>query len=208
MRGNHALAGAPSGKYESRRWTFPFVPPVSIVNALTLRPFNTIYYYQQFRKGRQRTRHYEPFFYPLDGILEWNRIYGPRGFYQYQCVIPHETGKEALRTLLEEVADSGMGSILAVLKICGARSSPGILSFPRPGVSLALDFPNRGATLHRLFDRLDHVVDEAGGRLYPAKDGCMPGALFRKGYPRWQEFLEYRDPHFESSFWRRVTEGV
>jgi hypothetical protein len=81
-----------------------------------------------------------------------------------------------------------------------------MLSFPREGISLALDFPNRGARLARLFDTLDAIVHEAGGRLYPAKDGRMPGRLFRDGYPRWQEFSRYLDPRASSSFWRRVME--
>jgi hypothetical protein len=90
----------------------------------------------------------------------------------------------------------------------GDLESPGMLSFPRPGVTLALDFPNRGAALERLFVELDAIVSHAGGRLYPAKDGRMPGKLFREGFARWQEFTRYIDPRCSSSFWRRVMEGV
>jgi hypothetical protein len=135
-------------------------------------------------------------------------MYGPRGFYQYQCVVPTLHGKEAVSELLNEIARSGMGSFLAVLKVCGDIDSPGMISFPLPGVSLALDFPNRGEALHRLFQRLDTIVSAAGGRLYPAKDGRMPVSLFQSGYPRWQEFSHYIDPHFSSSFWRRVMENA
>jgi FAD/FMN-containing dehydrogenase len=206
IRGNHTPAGAVLGKYSPKTITFPFIPPVSMVNSLTLKAFNTAYYHKQLQKKSRHIQYYEPFFYPLDGILEWNRMYGSNGFYQYQCVIPKQRGKEAISDLLKEIAKSGMGSFLAVLKVCGNIQSPGMLSFPLPGVSLALDFPNRGG-VHQLFSRLDSIVNSAGGRLYPAKDGRMPGELFRNGYPLWQEFTNYIDPRFSSSFWRRVMES-
>jgi hypothetical protein len=97
--------------------------------------------------------------------------------------------------------------MLAVLKLFGDVSSPGMLSFPRPGITLALDFPNRGERLERLFQALDQIVQSAGGRLYPAKDGRMPGSLFKSGYPRWPEFARFIDPRCSSSFWRRVMES-
>jgi len=208
MRGNHAPAGTVLGKYSPKTIIFPFAPSVSMINSLTLKAFNTAYYHKQLQKKNRQIQHYEPFFYPLDGILEWNRMYGSNGFYQYQCVIPSQCGKEAISDLLKEIAQSGMGSFLAVLKVCGNIQSPGMLSFPLPGVSLALDFPNRGEELHQLFSQLDSIVNSAGGRLYPAKDGRMSGELFRSGYPRWQEFANYIDPRFSSSFWRRVMEGT
>lgn len=208
MRGNHAPVPAASGNYIEKSLTFPFVPPLSLVNALSLKAFNELYYRKQLQKHSRSIQHYQPFFYPLDGLLEWNRMYGPNGFYQYQCVLPGSAGKLAVAELLSEIAKSGMGSFLAVLKLCGDVNSPGMLSFPLQGVSLALDFPNRGAPLHKLFKRLDQVTAAAGGRLYPAKDGRMPGELFRAGYPRWQEFTQYIDPQFSSSFWRRVMEDA
>ena len=206
VRGNHAADN--SNCYQSKTHTFPFVPPVSMVNALTLKAFNTLYYHRQIQKITRQTVHYAPFFYPLDGILEWNRLYGPRGFHQYQCVIPTSYSQAAITELLHEIGKSGMGSFLAVLKLCGDISAPGMLSFPLAGVSLALDFPNRGDRLEQLFKRLDAIVSAAQGRLYPAKDGRMPGYLFRSGYPRWQEFSTYIDPAFSSSFWRRVVEDI
>jgi FAD/FMN-containing dehydrogenase len=205
-RGNHASASVHSDQYSSKSKTFPFVPPLSLINAWTLKAFNTAYYHKQIQRETQKTQHYEPFFYPLDGLLEWNRIYGPRGFFQYQCIVPSVNGKDVIEELLNQIAYSGMGSFLAVLKVCGDVRSPGMLSFPLPGVSLALDFPNRGEKTHKLFQRLDEIISAAGGRLYPAKDGRMPGHLFRSGYPLWQEFSHYIDPHFSSSFWRRISE--
>lgn len=205
-RGNHAPAGTNAGRHSAKAHTFPFVPPVSVVNAWTLQAFNSVYYHKQLRRSARQVQHYEPFFYPLDGMLEWNRMYGPRGFYQYQCVLPKAHGQAAITEMLDAVAHSGMGSFLAVLKMCGAITSPGVLSFPLPGVSLALDFPNQGERLQQLFTRLDDIVRAAQGRLYPAKDACMPGELFRAGYPQWQHFAGFVDPGFSSSFWRRVME--
>jgi FAD/FMN-containing dehydrogenase len=205
QRANHVGAIPARERAPARRLSVPIAPPVSLVNPLSLRAFNTLYYYRQ-RPARRRTlQHYERFFYPLDRIRHWNRLYGRRGFYQYQCIIPGGGGREAVAALLAAIGASGQGSFLAVLKVCGALESLGLLSFPMAGVTLALDFPNRGASLARLFAELDEIVSRAGGRLYPAKDARMPGSLFRSGYPRWQEFARFIDPRFSSSFWRRVT---
>jgi FAD/FMN-containing dehydrogenase len=178
------------------------------VHAWSLKAFNAFYYHKQLAKQRRAIQHYAPFFYPLDGLLEWNRLYGPRGFYQYQCVVPLSAGRAATTHLLDAISQSGMGSFLAVLKLCGLPASPGMLSFPCPGMTLALDFANRGKPLQRLFARLDAIVCRAGGRLYPAKDGRMPGTLFRRGYPNWEAFSRFIDPRFSSSFWRRVMEDA
>jgi FAD/FMN-containing dehydrogenase len=212
MRGNHAAADLDSSRVPAaqraretvRYWRIPFSPPVSLVNSLTLKVFNATYFHRQRGARARMLQHYRPFFYPLDALLEWNRIYGPRGFYQYQCVVPNQHAMLGVRSLLETIAASGMGSFLAVLKQFGNPPSRGMLSFPMPGTTLALDFPNRGPRLHQLFAALDRVVIDSGGRLYPAKDGRMGPAMFKAGYPRWQEFLSYVDPRFSSSFWRRV----
>jgi FAD/FMN-containing dehydrogenase len=206
QRANHAEAPARIVPAHPRRVGIPFTPPFSLINAASLRLFNTTYYHRQRGARNRSIVRFEPFFYPLDNILHWNRLYGPRGLYQYQCVIPSACGRDATEALLGAIARSGLGSMLAVLKVFGSLSSPGLLSFPRQGVTLALDFPNRGERLERLFKELDHIVQSAGGRLYPAKDGRMPGALFRSGYPRWSEFARFVDPRCSSSFWRRVME--
>ena len=203
-RANHAPADGGGARGRSPRLTVPFTPPISLVNGASLRILNTAYYHRQ-RAHRGSLEHFQSFFYPLDGILHWNRLYGPRGLYQYQCVVPLAVGRDATAALLQAIARSGLGSFLAVLKLFGGLNSSGMLSFPREGITLALDFPNRGERLERLFRELDAIVVEAGGRLYPAKDGRMPGSLFRSGYPRWAEFSRYIDPNCSSSFWRRVT---
>ncbi len=203
LRANHARLE--SGVATLRQLPgMPFTPPVSLVNRMTLRPANGLYYHLQRRSAGDRREDYRPFFYPLDRVPDWNRAYGPRGFYQYQCVLPTPSRRDALQALLAETAQSCTGSVLAVLKTFGQRHSAGMLSFPRPGATLALDFPNRGDETLALMERLDAVVAEAGGRLYPAKDARMPRDLFQAGYPRLQEFLPFRDEGISSALSRRL----
>lgn len=203
MRANPSAATrGPTPQTKERR--MPFTPPVSLVNRLTLRPFNAAYYHLQRKRAGRALQHYEPFSYPLDGLLEWNRMYGPHGFYQYQSVVPPYARLDATHAMLREIARSGEGSFLAVLKTFGQRSARGMLSFPRPGTTLALDFPNRDERTLRLFDRLDAIVLEAGGALYPAKDARMPRHVFEAGYPRLHEFLPMRDAGMSSAMSRRL----
>jgi len=205
-RGNHAPEGVTNPpRPPSRSFTFPVELPVSLVNGLTLHAFNRLCYNRQREPRTQSLVHYAPFFYPLDALLEWNRIYGPRGFFQYQCVLPGADGRTAVRELLERIAASREGSFLAVLKIFGDPESPGLLSFPCAGVTLAVDFPNRGQPTLALMESLDGVVRAAGGRLYPAKDARMCGEDFRRAYPAWEQLEALRDPAISSSFWKRMT---
>lgn len=208
MRGNHAPAlNAIHPAAPARRWRVPVTPPFSLVGSWSLKAFNTLYYHRQRVDSTRQISHYAPFFYPLDSLLNWNRIYGQRGFLQYQCAIPTAHGQAAIRELLERIAQSGKGSFLAVLKIFGEIPAMGWLSFPRPGVTLALDFPNEGPTTFALLESLDTVVAAAGGAVYPAKDARMSGTRFREFFPQWQRFSAYIDPQFSSSFWRRVMES-
>jgi hypothetical protein len=182
----------------------PFVPPISLVNRLTLKPFNTFYFEWNRKRAGKRLTHHESFFYPLDNIREWNRMYGPKGFYQYQSVIPREVGQDATAEMLSVIKQSGMGSFLAVLKTFGQRQSVGMMSFPMPGVTLALDFPNQGTLTEKLFSQLDAIVREAGGRNYPAKDARIPRDMFEAGYSRLDAFKAYRDPGITSQMSRRL----
>jgi FAD/FMN-containing dehydrogenase len=185
------------------RLSVPLDAPGAAVNALTVGALNVAYRGRNRRPRRYR-QHYGPFFYPLDGIGSWNRLYGPRGFHQYQFAVPFSAAAEALAECMRLVARSGQGSFLSVLKTFGALPSPGLMSFPRPGVTLALDFPNRGDATSRLLDDLDRVVSAAGGRLYPAKDARMPAAMLRQGYPGWERFLGLLDPAMRSDFLDRM----
>jgi FAD/FMN-containing dehydrogenase len=205
MRGNHAQSKDANPRRRAPR-TFPFTPPLSLINGLSVRLFNELYFRRRSAQAPPALWHYQPFLFPLDGLLEWNRIYGPRGFFQYQCVLPggaEETG--ALQEMLRRIAKSGLGSFLVVLKQFGDLPSQGLLSFPRAGVTLALDFPNRGAPTLRLLEDLDTITRAAGGAVYPAKDARMSAASFQQYFPRWQQLRQFVDPAFSSSFWRRVT---
>jgi hypothetical protein len=152
--------------------------------------------------------HYDPFFFPLDSIREWNRIYGKTGLLQFQCVVPHGGARAAMRKILERIADDGSASFLAVLKNFGDVRSPGMLSFPRPGVTLALDFANRGERTLRLVHQVMAIARDAGGAFYPAKDACMSPEDLRASYPALGEFRRHVDPAFSSSFWRRAAGGT
>jgi FAD/FMN-containing dehydrogenase len=203
MRANHSDHVEPPPPLLKQR-SIPFVPPISTINHFSLPILNNAYFHLNRLKSGKRKAHYQPFFYPLDGIQYWNRMYGPKGFYQYQSVIPKEVGKEATQAMLDQVRKSGEGSFLAVLKTFGDRESKGMLSFPKPGITLAIDFPNNGTATEKLFNRLDTIVSEAGGRLYAAKDARMPKILFEAGYPHLNEFSAYRDSGISSALSRRL----
>ena len=202
--GDHAASGGLDSEAKGKL-RVPFTPPVSAINQVSLRLLNTSYYRMHKAGRHDATVSYDPFFYPLDSILEWNRMYGPKGFQQYQCVIPDNHAAAAIPELLGAIAASGSGSFLAVLKKCGDIPSPGLLSFPLPGVSLALDFSQQDSLDSKIFPRLDAIVRAAGGRLYPAKDAHMSGADFRNFYPNWAQVEALRDPALCSHFWNRVT---
>ena len=214
IEGKHADEGelpAPDAPATAPRISLPLDAPRWALSRPFVRAFNAAYFARQSRAGRYVT-HYEPYFYPLDAIGHWNRGYGRRGLLQYQFVVPFPSAGyagnpgqlDAVRVILQRIAESGAGSFLAVLKTFGDLPSPGMLSFPRPGVTLALDFANRGERTLRLLRGLDDVVRDARGRVYPAKDACMTGAAFRAFYPGWEAFAAHIDPGFSSSFWRRV----
>lgn len=194
-------------EYEApSRITVPITPPLSLINRLSLTSFNQLYWFKQPRRPKTVETGYEPFLYPLDRILEWHRIYGPKGFQQYQCVVPTMNARAATHSLMKEIAASGLGSVLSVLKTFGEPVSLGLLSFPMAGTTLALDFPNNSdsVALNKLFERLDAIVVEADGRLYPAKDAHMSGVDFRKFYPQWEKIEALRDTKLCSKFWQRV----
>ena len=217
MRGNHTpaaqlsarLAQSPLQINPKRKKSVPFNFPSFALSPLSVRLFNNRYY-----KGSRQGQHivdYDTFFYPLDSVLHWNRVYGKRGFFQYQAVFPSSTGRECLLELLGRLSASRRASFLAVLKTMG-KSSGGILSFPVPGQTLALDIPNNGRETIDFLQGLDQIVLRFGGRVYLAKDACMSPETFRAMYPRLPEFeqvLAKLDPagRFRSSQSRRLKIG-
>ncbi len=203
MRGNNAK-GIVKPQPKSKKLNVPFALPFSLVNQLSLKPFNTLYYHLNCLKQRKQVAHYESFFYPLDNIRNWNLIYGKKGFFQYQAAIPHHDRFDAVDAMLKQIAKVNMGSFLAVLKTFGNVKPAGLMSFPIHGATLALDFSNGDERTLKLFSSLDAIVREAKGRIYLAKDACMPKELFEEGYPRLQEFLAYRDAGISSALSRRL----
>lgn len=202
FRGKHA----PNEKSEPKpkNLSMPATPPISLINTLSTKIFNKIYFYLKSAAKAPFYSHYKSFFYPLDGISNWNRIYGTQGFYQYQCIIPTPHDIDGISLLIKEIGRHQTGSFLAVLKSFGTIPSTGMMSFPKAGLTLALDFPNHGKSTLDMFTRLDRIVGEMGGRLYFAKDARMPKSLAFSGYPRLEEFARYRDPGIDSALARRL----
>lgn len=184
MRGEHAfqhelpqnLKNNPLRLKKKFQPTVPFYFPNFVLNALTVKIFNLLYYKKQAKKEVKNFIDYETFFYPLDAINEWNKIYGKSGFIQYQMVIPKETGKEGMKRILETIANSGNGSFLAVLKLFGKNNPEAYNSFPFEGYTLALDF-KVNSKLKKLVDQLDQIVQEFGGRIYLTKDSMSRSSL-------------------------------
>jgi FAD/FMN-containing dehydrogenase len=205
MQGEHSQVPDKLSLSGEPRISVPLNLPAALLNRLTVSAFNTVYYHKQL--GRQKTAlmDYEPFFYPLDSVLHWNRIYGREGLLQFQCVLPESDGTRGITEILHSITASGLASFLAVIKVFGDLPSPGLLSFPRPGITLALDFPVRREVSFALLDRLADITLEHGGCIYPAKDARMTPRQYQTFYPQWRQFAGFIDPAFNSAFWQRVT---
>ncbi|MCX8525388.1 FAD-binding oxidoreductase [Chryseobacterium formosus] len=184
MRGEHAFSHELPQKFSKNPLrlkkkfspTVPFYFPGFVLNALTVKIFNFLYYKKQAKKELKNIIDYETYFYPLDAINEWNRIYGKSGFIQYQMVIPKENGKEGMKKILEAIANSGNGSFLAVLKLFGKDNPEAYNSFPVEGYTLALDF-KVNSKLKKLVSQLDQIVQDFGGRIYLTKDSMSKSSL-------------------------------
>lgn len=197
MLGEHALPEdlvgtswekKPLSVHPNRYTSVPFHFPKGLLNSWTVAAFNTLYFHKEIKQTRAFLTHYDPFFYPLDKILHWNRIYGKGGFLQYQFVIPFENGEVGLQRILEKIAGSGFASFLAVLKTFGPSAVPeSDLSFPEEGYTLALDF-SFSQGIFELLDHLDSLVLDLGGKIYLTKDARMQAATFAKMYPQVKEF--------------------
>jgi len=197
MLGEHARADEVAPQHRHRplhvpakpKHTFPFPLPGFALNPLTVRAFNALYYWNGTRKAGDSLVDWDEFFYPLDAIAKWNRLYGRRGFMQFQCVIPTETAEPGLHALLEAIAASGQASFLSVLKRFGPQSSP--ISFPMAGYTLALDFPRTRRAID-LMPRLDAITLAHQGRFYLAKDSRLPAETFATADPRAADFAAWR----------------
>lgn len=196
MVGEHATPQEAAGKKQAdiqkqKPWlNIPFSFPGIVMNELTIRIFNFLFYHKQLRKEKRGLVTFDSFFFPLDFINNWNRMYGKAGFVQYQFVLPLENSKEGLKKILHEINRNGMGSFLAVLKLFG--EGDGMLSFPMRGYTLALDFPMKPG-LFTFLDYLDKIVLEYGGRIYLTKDARMDKKIFWESYPNSEAFKKIVD---------------
>ena len=214
MRGDHApaarlegrAADAPLAPPARRRLGVPFFMPSFVLNPWSVKAFNGLFYRRH--RDRDALVDYESYFYPLDSVANWNRFYGRRGYLQYQVVLPRAAARGGLVQLLERLAASRRASFLAVLKATGPESG-GLLSFPTPGYTLALDLPYSGRDVLEFLRGLDDILLAHGGRVYLAKDACMTPQSFERMYPRLGEFREIKrrlDPRgrFASSQSKRL----
>ncbi|WP_088242468.1 FAD-binding oxidoreductase [Calothrix rhizosoleniae] len=214
MLGNHAQVDELDSKQRNQplqiqskpRFKVPFDLPAGLLNRYTISTFNGLYFARQRSRQVQSIIDYDSFFYPLDFLWDWNRLYGKQGFVQYQFVVPLETSREALLKVLQLCSHKGWGSFLAVLKRLGSHS--GWLSFPMPGYTLALDMPVKPG-IWEFLEQLDQIVIQYGGRVYLAKDARLSPEAFRSMYPSFPKWLEVKskvDPynHFSSAVSRRL----
>ena len=174
--------------------SMPFNAPSFSLNRMSLRAFNSFYYWSQKKAAKNSLVSWEAYFYPLDQILGWNRIYGRKGFMQFQCVLPLANSRKGLEQLLQEVAKTQQGSFLAVLKKFGAQNTTSNFSFPMEGYTLALDFPVKPSTL-KLMTKLDEITIAHGGRFYLAKDSRMTADTLQKSDKRVKKFKTMRKNH-------------
>jgi len=183
---------------------FPFDYP--FINESTVKLFNFAFYAKQLNKINKGVVHYNPFYYPLDTIIDWNKSYGKKGFFQYQFVIPYGNERSGFNDFFNIITKSKLSSFLTVMKTFGEIESPGMLSFPIRGINLAIDVRNMGKMTLDMLRELDSLVLHHGGRIYPAKDSRMSPEHFKQFYPNWKSFSEYIDPKLISDFWKRVTQ--
>lgn len=189
------------------KYVIPFLPRFSFINKVTVFSFNTLYYAKQWEKIIKGLIHFDSFFYPLDKVGNWNRIYGRNGFIQYQFVVPDENAYQILENFFNLTKKLNLFSFLAVIKNFGNLSSGGLLSFPRKGITVSIDFPFTREIFKKL-QYLDALVLEVGGAFYPAKDSCMSAKAFFVSFgSKIEKFLVSKDKKFSSNFWRRVTKN-
>jgi FAD/FMN-containing dehydrogenase len=208
MTANHGAGGAFVPHRSKPKLTMPFQPPLNCLNGLSLSAFNALYFNSKSRSREDKTSAYDGFFYPLDQVGNWNFLYGPKGLYQHQSVIPFEAAASALPQLLAASRKAGQASFLTVLKRFGTMASPSLTPFARPGYTLTLDFPNRGAKTLALLTELDRITVDAGGAVNAYKDARMSAQTFAASYPNWRQLEALRDPAFVSDFWRRTALAV
>lgn len=206
MTANHAASGKGETGGHKPMLGVPVDLPFNALNSWSLKAFNTVFNFAKSRgQGLKQRTSWQSYFYPLDAVGGWNRLYGPKGLFQHQSVVPFDAASEAIPALLAASKKAGQASFLTVLKRFGDVTSPGFMSFPVPGYTLTLDFPNRGQSTANLLETLDRITLEAGGRVNPYKDARMGPLTFKRAFPQWQRLEAFRDPVVMSDFWKRTA---
>ena len=206
LYGNHSKKQVSTSSYKTKKFslTFPFTPPFSFVNNLTLKILNNFYFFLNKDK-KNELQNYRSFFFPLDVLRNWNRAYGKKGFYQYQFVVPMESAEEVMHLVVDELHKNNHIPALSVLKTFGEIESLGLLSFPMKGLTLAIDIQNKGNKTLNLLDSLDEIILNNHGRIYPAKDCRMSSYTFNQSFKDFEKFCKFVDPKFSSSFFERIN---
>ena len=199
---------ANSERARRRGGSVPFTPPVPLVSGLALRGMNAIRHLRARAAGTPRLMEPERFFFPLDGIDDWTRLYGPRGVVMHQSVLPDAVAQEAVGALLTLTRKANHGSAMTAMRRFGPNRSPGVISFAREGIALTLDFVDRGGQTAELLDALDRVVVDAGGAVNPYMDRRMSPETFAASMPNWAKVEALRDPAILSDFWRRTASAL
>jgi len=210
MRGNHTMSEGNLSDISSwykPKLKWPLSSSLGFLNRHSVSVFNKVFYNKTLSSKKEHRVHFNKFFYPLDGVEQWNGVYGQKGFLQYQFVVPRSAADAVLRQVLRITAQSRKASFLSTMKYFGDIKSPGMMSFPRPGLELAIDFLGTDRSTRKLLDRLDQIVMNCGGAVNPSKDARMSAVMFRQSFPSMDEFKQYKDPQISSSFWRRVSDG-
>ncbi|MBO6918643.1 MAG: FAD-binding oxidoreductase [Rhizobiaceae bacterium] len=206
MAGDHAELGE-GGRIlpKPAKLSVPFTPPINLINKYSLSAFNAAYFHKAKAGTHESIAPWQGYFYPLDAIKGWNKLYGPKGLFQHQSVYPLVGGRETTIKLLECAKRHDHASFLTVLKRFGTKKSVGLFSFPREGFTLTLDFANQGARTLKFLRELDEITVEAGGAVNPYKDQRMAPDIFEASFPDWERLENHRDPKFMSNFWQRTA---
>jgi hypothetical protein len=205
LSGRHADDGRYRVRNAKAAITVPFTPPINLFSRPAVHLVSAAYRLAKSRSDTPRKVGYASYFYPLDGVGHWNRLYGWHGFFQHQSIVPDEAAPAAIPLMLRRSRESGHASFLTVLKRFGDVRSPGTMSFPRPGYTLTLDFANGGARTLAMLAELDAIAVDAGGAVNPYKDARMSADTFMRSFPQWQTLERKRDPAFMSDFWLRTA---
>lgn len=191
--------------HSSFKIPIPFGVGFNLVSKKLMKLFNFLYFSKNLKKKTKEKTHYGTFFYPLDVLRGWNKLYGKNGFSQYQFVLPEENSKTGLDEILEVLKNDKFMPRLCVLKTFGKIPSLGHLSFPLKGTTLAMDFPVNIKKNKNLYSKLDEIVIKNGGRIYPAKDSFMNSKTFQSSYKNFHKFKKFKDTHISSDLWERVS---